>query len=238
MNGDLNGDTVCPVCLQNEMNEPWKTALFSKGTVTTTGVARIIKKWIFTLKKKKKRHDPEREPFPCDCPLPRLRLHLPNASLAPDRLQYTNPVAGRRTAAFRPASASVGVSTIRKSSFCLFRINVTVTALVEKNTTVEGKQLLCSTEKHVNQLTNWMTISIKKDDKVAHMVFYFENPWQDMTFVLSLVCFDADRPAKCGSDFHIHTSQRSKVPAHYCGTTNLGESRFLRGRLWESAGSC
>lgn len=26
-----------------------------------------------------------------------------------------------------------------------------------------------------------------------------------MTFVLSLVCFDADRPAKCGSDSHTHT---------------------------------
>lgn len=218
------------------MNEPWKTALFSKGTVTTTGVARIIKNGY--LLKKKKRHDPEREPFPCDCPLPRLRLHLPNASLAPDRLQYTNSVAGRRTAAFRPASVGVGVSTIRKSSFCLFRINVKVTALVEKNTTGEGKQLLCSTEKQVNQLTNGMTISIKKDDKVARMVFYFENHWQDMTFVLSLVCFDADRPAKCGSDSRTHTSQRSRVPTHSCGTTNLGESRLLRGRLWESAGSC
>lgn len=109
---------------------------------------------VIYLKKKEKRHDPERERFPRDCPLPRLRLHLPNASLAPDRLQYTNSVAGRRTAAFRPASAGVGVSTIRKSSFCLFIINVTVAALVEKNTTVEGKQLLRSTEKYVNQIIN------------------------------------------------------------------------------------
>lgn len=34
-----------------------------------------------------------------------------------------------------------------------------------------------------------------------------------MTFVLSPVCFDADRPAKCGSDSHTHTRTHTRPNA-------------------------